>query len=89
MGISTDSSWSQRAFTTALGNVNYPVLADFHPKGEVCQNYGIYNEQRGNCHRAVIIIDKQGIVRYKKIWERGIPGAPEVLAEVEKLVKEQ
>lgn len=87
LGISTDSSWSQRTFTTALGNINYPLLADFHPKGEVCESYGIYNEKRGNGHRAIIIIDKKGIVRYKKIWERGIPGTEEVLAELDAVLK--
>ena len=75
----------QRAFAAGLGNIPYPVLADFHPKGEVAKAYGIYNEERGVTQRAVFIIDKEGIVRFKQIYDRGLPDPAEILAELDKL----
>ena len=85
LGISVDSAATQRAFCSSLGGIPYPVLADFHPKGAVAQLYGIYNEERGTDRRAVIIIDKEGLVRFKQVYDRGLPKAEDILAEVEKL----
>ncbi len=45
------------------------MLADFHPKGQVSQLYGVYNEERGTANRAVIIVDKQGTVRFKRVYD--------------------
>ena len=83
--MSTDSVPVQRAFATGLGNIPYPLLSDFHPKGHVSQLYGIYNEERGTSNRSVIIIDKQGIIRYKKLFGQGLPNPEEMLAELDKL----
>jgi peroxiredoxin (alkyl hydroperoxide reductase subunit C) len=61
-------------------------LGDFHPKGNVAQLFGIYNDDRGTSNRAIIIIDKEGVVRYVRTYE-GMAGlSPEaVLEEVDKL----
>ena len=85
MGISVDSRAVQSAFASSLGNIPYPILADFHPKGKVAQLYGIYNDDRGTSRRAIFIIDKEGIIRFNGVYERGLPDPAEVLAEVEKL----
>ena len=45
LGISTDSRPTQIAFASSLGNIPYPVLADFHPKGQVSQLDGM--DRRG------------------------------------------
>jgi alkyl hydroperoxide reductase subunit AhpC len=64
------------------------VLADFHPKGQVAQLYGVYNDQRGTANRAVFVIDKQGIVRFKKTYAQAADLNPaDILAEVDKLPK--
>ena len=80
-----DTGPSQRAFCSGLGNIPYPVLTDFHPKGQVSELYGVYNEERGTSRRSVFIIDKEGIVRFKQLYERGLPNAEDILAEVQKL----
>ena len=85
LGISVDAVPVQRAFATGLGNIKYPLLGDFHPKGHVAQLFGVYNEERGNSRRSVIIIDKEGVVRFKQVYERGLPNPEDILAEVEKL----
>ena len=68
LGISTDARPTQTAFAASVGGVRYPLLGDFHPKGAVATLYGIYNEQRGTANRAVFIIDKSGIVRWKQVY---------------------
>lgn len=85
LGISVDSRPVQAAFAASQGGVPYPLLADFHPKGKVAQLYGIYNEERGTSRRAIFILDKQGVVRYKRTYEKGLPDPAEILAEVGKL----
>jgi peroxiredoxin len=74
-GISVDSTWTHKAFAEKLG-ITYPLLADFHPKGEVARKYGVYLEDKGISARATVVIDKDGIVRYFE--DHGIPNVPDV-----------
>jgi peroxiredoxin len=68
--ISVDSVPSHVAFAKSLGGIQkYPLLADFHPKGEVSKKYGVWKEDKGLCERAIVVVDKQGIVRYIDIHE--------------------
>lgn len=85
LGVSVDSVHSHRVFANSLGNVPYPLLSDFHPKGQVAQSLDLWNPERGTSRRAIVIVDKSGIVRYKQIWTQGIPDPAEILKEVEKL----
>lgn len=63
VGISVDSADSHRAFRERLG-LTVPLLADFHPKGEVCRAYGTYSEDYGKSGRALVLIDESGVVRW-------------------------
>ena len=47
LGISCDSLPAHRAFSSSLGNITYPLLSDFHPHGEMCKAYGLWNGERG------------------------------------------
>ena len=86
LGISCDSKAGQSAFATSLGSIPYPVLSDFYPHGEVCQMFGVFDETRGAPKRAVIIIDKKGVVRFSKIYEAATDLNPtDVLEEIKKL----
>ncbi len=61
-------------------------MSDFHPKGKASQAYGLYNEERGAGNRAVIIVDKEGIIRFRETYEPGVlPDPAAILAELEKL----
>src|SRR5687768_17788465 len=52
VGISVDSVPSHVAFAKSLGGIErYPLLADFHPKGEVSKKYGVFKEDKGICER--------------------------------------
>jgi peroxiredoxin len=75
-GVSVDSGFCHRAFRRELG-VSFPLLADFHPKGEVARRYGVYNEERGSARRALVLIDPAGVVRWSHVSPSPleIPGA--------------
>ncbi len=69
-----------------MGGLPYPELSDWHPKGQVTTSYGLWNEERGAGTRAVIIVDKDGVVRFRETYTPGILPEPErILAEVAKL----
>ena len=87
LGISIDSIPCHRAWARSLGEiVTYPLLADFHPKGEVARRYGVYKEEEGITERAIILIDKKGIVRYIDVHDSGEqPETRQILDELGKL----
>ena len=82
LGISVDSVWSHIAFADSLGGLSYPLLADFHPHGEVTRRYGLWRPERGNGKRAVFVIDRAGTIRWVQVLERGLPEIDEVLGTV-------
>jgi peroxiredoxin len=62
VGISVDNTWSLEAFKKERG-IDFPLLSDFYPHGAVSQQYGLLYPI-GTSHRAVIGIDKDGIIQY-------------------------
>jgi mycoredoxin-dependent peroxiredoxin len=60
LGISVDSTWSNRAFREQLG-VQFPILSDW--KREAARAYGLYDENSGVARRATFVVDKTGVVR--------------------------
>ena len=75
-GISVDSAWAHKAFQQHLG-VTIPLLADFHPKGEVARRYGVWVEDYGVAGRALVMIgpDLQVVWSYRSPSPLEIPGA--------------
>jgi mycoredoxin-dependent peroxiredoxin len=85
LGISVDSTWAHKAFAKQL-DLQFPLLADFHPKGAVAEKYGLYLQERGIAARAVVVIDKEGIVRFVKQYDiPTVPDTKEVVAAVQGL----
>jgi mycoredoxin-dependent peroxiredoxin len=62
LGISVDSLWAHKAFAAQNG-ISYPLLADFHPKGDVARKYGVYLEEKGIAARTAFVIDKDGKIK--------------------------
>lgn len=54
--------WAQQAWAQQLG-IDFPLLSDFYPHGAVSEKYGVLH-QAGVSERAVIGIDREGVVRY-------------------------
>jgi peroxiredoxin len=63
LGISVDGAFCHRAFRDHL-NLTLPLLADFHPKGEVARAYGVWSGQYGTSNRALIMIGPDGRVEW-------------------------
>ena len=63
LGISVDSRWAHSAFREKLG-IEIPLLADFHPKGEVADAYGAYLPDHGSANRSLVLVDEDGVVRW-------------------------
>jgi peroxiredoxin len=63
LGISVDSAFCHRAFRERL-DVTIPLLADFHPKGEVARAYGVWSESYGVAGRALVLIGPDGVVQW-------------------------
>ena len=76
VGVSVDSAFCHRAFSNHL-NLTIPLLADFHPKGEMSRAYGTYNEDRGTDRRALALVGEDGTVLWThQVAKPGeIPGA--------------
>ena len=62
-GVSVDSAFSHKAFQDSLG-LSFPLLADFHPKGEVSSAYGVYIDERGHNQRALVMIGPDLVVKW-------------------------
>jgi alkyl hydroperoxide reductase subunit AhpC len=86
LGISCDHVASHRAWATALGGLPYPELSDWEPKGQMSRAYGLWNPERGASQRAVLIIDKDGIIRYRRTYTAPtLPDMEEILRELQQL----
>jgi peroxiredoxin len=66
IGISVDSIYSHGAWAAVRG-ITFPLLADFHPKGEVARRYGILRASDGFSERALFLVDGEGIIRYRHV----------------------
>jgi peroxiredoxin len=76
VGVSVDSAFCHKAFREQL-NLTMPLLADFHPKGEMSSAYGAYREDRGATNRSLVLVGEDGTVKwsYASPSTREIPGA--------------
>ena len=72
-GVSVDSAFCHKAFQDHLG-ITIPLLADFHPKGEVARAYGVYSDKYGVSARALVLIDAEGVVS----WSHQSPSPLEI-----------
>lgn len=63
LGISCDSPYTLTAFGKAE-NVDYLLLSDFWPHGEVSEKYGVFVPERGMATRGSFVIDKTGVIRW-------------------------
>ena len=62
LGITVDNIPTLYAWTRQMGKLWFPVLSDFWPHGQVASRYGVLRSD-GVSERALIYIDKKGIVR--------------------------
>ncbi len=85
LAISVDNIWSHLAFAKDR-KLNFPVLADFEPKGAVSQKYGAFKERVGESARALFVIDSNGVIRWSHLSPDGVnPGAEGILSALASL----
>jgi alkyl hydroperoxide reductase subunit AhpC len=69
--ISTDSKFSHLAWTKqdrkegGLGNIKYPMIADFNKK--IAESYGVLMEDAGIALRGLFIIDDKDVIQHSTI----------------------
>lgn len=68
LGLSVDSPDCLRAWADSLGGITYPLLSDFYPHGQVAQLYGVLRPE-GFTERAIVVVDKQGAIRYVDVHD--------------------
>jgi peroxiredoxin (alkyl hydroperoxide reductase subunit C) len=69
----------------AMHGLNFPVLSDFWPHGKVAGALGILRSD-GMAERAIVIIDKQGAIRYIDVHDiNSRPDLGTIIHELEKL----
>ena len=69
--ISVDSKPTHLAYAEKIGVKSYPILADFHPKGDVGRKYGVYLEDKGIDARATVVVGRDGKVKWVKVNDLG------------------
>ncbi len=62
VSISMDSTYALNAWAKQM-HTSFPLLSDFYPQGKVVDLYGL-RHPAGMSNRAVIVIDKKGVIRY-------------------------
>jgi alkyl hydroperoxide reductase subunit AhpC len=69
----------------ALRGISFPLLADFHPKGDVIRRYSVWREQDGYSDRALYVIDADGVIRYSTVapYLDYVPDLDELLQAVD------
>jgi peroxiredoxin len=85
VGISVDGIFCHQAYAKSR-NLEFPLLADFEPKGAVSKTYGAYRGADGYCDRALFVIDAKGMIRWSYLSPIGEnPGADGILSALENL----
>jgi peroxiredoxin len=85
LGITVDNIPTLFAWTNQMGKLWFPVLSDFWPHGRVADTFGVLRSD-GTAERAIIIIDKDGIIRYIDVHDiNRRPFLESIVEELEKL----
>ena len=76
LGISPDSPYCHIAWQRfEIGWLEYPLLSDFWPHGEVASRYGVHRENPmplpGISERAVFVVDAEGRIAFAQIYDLG------------------
>lgn len=84
-GISVDGTWCHNAYAEER-RLHFPLLADFHPRGEVARRYKVYRERDGFSERALYVVDEAGRISWSYLSPIAVnPGADGVLDALERM----
>jgi peroxiredoxin len=87
LGITVDNIPTLFSWTNQMGDLWFSVLSDFWPHGKTAASYGVLRSD-GTSERALIIIDKKGMIRYIDVHDiNKRPPFENIVRELEKLKK--
>ena len=85
LGITVDNIPTLFSWTNQMGKLWFEVLSDFWPHGAVAARFGVLRSD-GVAERALIIIDKKGIIRYIDVHNiNQRPPLEDLVRELERL----
>lgn len=86
VGISTDTVESHKGFA-AKYNLPFPLLAD--PQEEVIRAYGVRSWLPHRSARAVVVINREGLITYKKVQPLSLfpPRDDRIIAAIREAVR--
>ena len=85
LGITADNIPTLFSWTNQMGTLWFPVLSDFWPHGKTAARYGVLRSD-GTTERALVVINKRGVIRYIDVHDINQRPSLEVLmGELEKL----
>jgi peroxiredoxin len=85
VAISVDGVWCHQAYKAAR-HLNFTLLSDFEPKGEVSRAYGVYRTQDGFSERALFVLDRDGVIHWSYVSPVDVnPGADGILQALDEL----
>ena len=88
LGISVDSKFCHKAWGETFGGINFPLLADFNPKGAMAKAYGLYLDEAGITDRATVLVGKDGNVLWSEsVGPAGARVPGDLLSKVQELCK--
>jgi glutaredoxin len=82
LGISVDSKHSLKAWAESLGGIDYPLLSDFYPHGQIAKMFGVFRPVDGTSERAIYVIDKYCTIRYVDVHDIDLQPDNDVLFAV-------
>jgi peroxiredoxin len=86
LGMSANAIFSQKAFVD-FAKIKHALVSD--RDGKVMKSFGVWDPKRNLANRSYIIIDKEGIVRFKDTRpsnrEADLLSSETLLAEVKKI----
>ncbi|MBT2686851.1 redoxin domain-containing protein [Bacillus sp. ISL-47] len=88
LGISCDTSSTQEAYQRIFNALDFPLLSDFYPHGEVTSSFGLLMED-GRPSRAAVIIDQEGNLADTVVYPLSeLPNHDDILERIkEKLIQ--
>ena len=87
LGLSVDSNPCLVAWAESLGGITYPLLSDFYPHGGIAEMYGVLRTD-GKSERAIFVLDKEGIIRFAKVYPiKDLPKPEDVIPVLEEINK--
>lgn len=85
LGITVDNIPTLFSWTNQMGKLWFEVLSDFWPHGAVADKFGVLRSE-GVSERAIVIIDKKGLIRYVDVHDiNQRPPLENIVRELQKI----